>query len=1035
MQKKIPREISPPYALIVIFLLSAAVIVASFWYAYRNQARDFRASVSRQLSIIADFKVAELTRWRSERVADLDSLRGNPSFKAMVRDFFDGPSRAGLRDDLQTWLSLIQQHYGYEAVFLFDARARQRLAAPAGANSDCDVLRRHLDAGKCADETVFVDLHSHGPQGHVHLAEAAPVFDRGLCLGFVVFDIDVRTYLYPLLKSWPTDSSTAETLIVRRDGDDVLFLNALRFRPDAALRLRIPLARTQVPAVRAVLGYQGVVEGVDYRGQKVIAAVRDVPGLPWKMIGKMDTAEVFAGLRERRNILILQVVILLLALVFVLGLTWRQQRVNQLRRRVGRQQRFAGSIAGLLGSIEGAAAPEKRLAYITEVGARAMAVRRCSIWSYSDDYSRIVCLDLYDAALDTHSSGEILPAADFAAYTASHQQGQVIAAEDVFNDPRTRDIPANYYRTAGISSLLDAPVWRQGRLVALFSFEQVGNRRRWEPDEQQFAQTLAAHVSNTLEAQDRARAEAALEQSERRLRQLFDGTRDGIVSVDANGRFLSANRAYCDLVGYSIEELRSMEDFYAITPQRWRDWERHEIWNNRLLKTGESGLYEKEYIRKDGSILPVELQSFTVPDERGGVAYLWGVARDISDRKRAEQDLAIQADTAEAFLTVADEDLYDRVLGVVLKYLKSPLGVFGYIDDDGALVVPTMTRQAWDKCRVANKSVRFPRQDWGDSSWPRALREGKMNFSNQPSSRTPEGHLPVSRYLTMPIMQGREAVGLLQVANKRDDYTPDDIRILRQIADRVAPILVARLARTRFNNQLLKRNEELASFSYAVSHDLRGPLVTLKTFMGYLEKDMASGSVDRVGRDISFMRIATDKMSAMLDELLVLTRVGRVNSPLVSAPLQAVVRDAMSAVAGRMSERGVNVKVTLAPLMLHGDRPRLVAVFQNLIDNAVKFMGDQNSPLIEIGFENVEGTCELFVRDNGMGIDPRHQAGIFNLFEKLDPSAEGTGMGLAMVKRIVEEHGGTIRVESDGPGKGTCFRFTLPGKEKGDVQS
>jgi signal transduction histidine kinase len=145
----------------------------------------------------------------------------------------------------------------------------------------------------------------------------------------------------------------------------------------------------------------------------------------------------------------------------------------------------------------------------------------------------------------------------------------------------------------------------------------------------------------------------------------------------------------------------------------------------------------------------------------------------------------------------------------------------------------------------------------------------------------------------------------------------------------------------------------------------------------------------------------------------------------VDVPLQEIVREARRLVAGQIAERGVRVEVTSEPIVLHGDRPRLVEVFQNLLDNAVKFLGDQPEPRIEIGAVQEGGEVVLFVRDNGKGIDPRHRSKLFGLFEKLDPRTPGSGIGLAMVRRIVEAHGGTIQAQSDGPGKGSTFRFTL----------
>jgi signal transduction histidine kinase len=130
-------------------------------------------------------------------------------------------------------------------------------------------------------------------------------------------------------------------------------------------------------------------------------------------------------------------------------------------------------------------------------------------------------------------------------------------------------------------------------------------------------------------------------------------------------------------------------------------------------------------------------------------------------------------------------------------------------------------------------------------------------------------------------------------------------------------------------------------------------------------------------------------------------------------------------VAGQIAERGVHVEITREPVWLYGERQRLVQLFQNLMDNAVKFMSDQPAPRIEIGAEQEEGDIVLFVRDNGMGIDPRHRAKLFGLFEKLDTNMPGSGIGLTTVQRIVKLHGGKIDAQSDGPGQGTTFRFTL----------
>jgi signal transduction histidine kinase len=238
------------------------------------------------------------------------------------------------------------------------------------------------------------------------------------------------------------------------------------------------------------------------------------------------------------------------------------------------------------------------------------------------------------------------------------------------------------------------------------------------------------------------------------------------------------------------------------------------------------------------------------------------------------------------------------------------------------------------------------------------------------------------------------------------------------------------ITQTRLAGDWLKeKNEELERFTYAVSHDLRSPLVTIMTFLQFLDDDMARNDTEAIARDIALMSTAAGKMKTMLDELLQLSRAGRVASEPVETSLQEIARQALELVAGRIAQRGVRVTVSPEQLMVYGDQARLIEAFQNLIENAVKFMGDQEDPVVEIGGVLKGGQTLVFIRDNGIGIDPQNQGRLFGLFEKLNPSAEGSGLGLALTKRIVEKHGGRIWVESKGLGAGTCFWLALPQKK------
>ena len=168
-------------------------------------------------------------------------------------------------------------------------------------------------------------------------------------------------------------------------------------------------------------------------------------------------------------------------------------------------------------------------------------------------------------------------------------------------------------------------------------------------------------------------------------------------------------------------------------------------------------------------------------------------------------------------------------------------------------------------------------------------------------------------------------------------------------------------------------------------------------------------------------------MQRLLNELLELSRIGRVVNPPRGHPFGSLAREAEALVAGRIAERRVEVTIEDGLPPVWGDRDRLVEVVQNLLDNAVQFMGDEPRPRVEIGTRHSAGERVFFVRDNGVGIDAAFRERVFGLFEKLDQDSEGTGVGLALVKRIVELHGGRVWIEPGADGRGTTVCFTLAG--------
>jgi len=226
--------------------------------------------------------------------------------------------------------------------------------------------------------------------------------------------------------------------------------------------------------------------------------------------------------------------------------------------------------------------------------------------------------------------------------------------------------------------------------------------------------------------------------------------------------------------------------------------------------------------------------------------------------------------------------------------------------------------------------------------------------------------------------------------------------------------------------QLQEKTAELERFIYTVSHDLKSPLITITGFIGFLQEDFAAHDAVRFTGSVNRISLAAERMKQLLDELLELSRIGRKAAPLERVPFEALVREAIEVVSGRIDAAGAQVEVAPGLPEVTVDRPRLLQVLENLIDNAVKFAAGQGvPPRVEVGVRRDPAGPVFFVRDNGLGIRGEYAAKVFDLFEKLDPRSSGTGVGLAITKRIVEVHGGRIWVESEGEGRGSTFCFTL----------
>ena len=598
-QRKMPPAIWP--LVVLFFLITVSAIVIGIVY-YNYQKKALLTESQQELSAISYLKIRQITQWRYERIGDGKFLGDNLLLVSKFIEFLKNPDKLSLRNEVQQCLKSLTETYDYKSVLLIDTSGIARVAFPNSDTLVGDHLRPMLPGIIEQREVVLTDLHKANLARFVHLDLIVPLIDRSRndnpVIGLLALRIDPQQILYPLLQSWPTSSKSAETLLLRKDGDEIVYLNELRHLRNTALILKKPVSSEDLPAAMAIRGITGTIDGIDYRNVPVVAAMNKVPGTQWYMVAKMDREEVLSSLNSQIRMIVIILILVILTSGSFLGLLIRNQRVIYYRER-----------------------------YENEVNRLALIKHFDYILKYANDIILLVDKDLSIVEANDR-------ALEFYQYTRDEFIGMNV--DKIRSTETLSQIPGNVNIVEENESATFETVHRRKDNT---TFLVEISSRVITIEGSKYYQSIARDIT------ERKRVENILKESEERFRNIFEESPFSILMSDKDFSIIRANQSFCNFIGYREEDLKSFT---------FRDFTHSDyIGNDEIslleLVSGKIPVYhtEKRYIRNDGSEIWGSTTVSIVRNKQDEVQFLLVMIEDITSRKKAEAELIAAKEKAE----------------------------------------------------------------------------------------------------------------------------------------------------------------------------------------------------------------------------------------------------------------------------------------------------------------------------------------------------------------------------------------------------
>lgn len=621
-----PQIQKPPasWPLIILFLLIIVSVTFAGITYYNYQKDNLLTEKLQELSAISDLKIRQITQWRFERLADAKFLGDNIMLQQKIGDFLKNPVKTPALRVTRQLLKSLTENFDYKSAVLLDKEGNPRLAYPVKDTITGDKLSQLLPVIKRNRKVFMSDLYQDSAVNYIHLDLVVPLFSNStydtLVKGFLVLRVDPEKILYPLLKLWPAPSKSAESLIIRKDGDEIIYLNELRHIKKSGLILRKPVSEEKLPAAMAIKGIKGTIDGLDYRNIRVVASMKKIPGTQWYMVAKIDRDEVFSVLGSQMKLIVTVLVLFIATLGFFLGFLYWNQRVLFYREK-----------------------------YESEVNRLALFKHFDYILKFANDI-----IFLLDEDLNIVEAND--RAADIYMYTRDEILGMNLKA---IQAPQTLSSISDQMEGVNEDGSATFETLHKRRDETVFPIEI--SSRIVDIEGSKYYQTIGRDIT------ERKAAEESLRESELRFRKIFEESPFPMVITGKDFGIIRANDSFSIMSGYQEEELKSLTISDLMHPEDKAD----DLVNLMRLIAEDYPVYhnEKRYLRKNGSEIIGSSTISMIRNNQDEVQFFIGMVEDITLRKEAEEQLEKSFSLIKATLeSTEDGILVVDLSGKIVQY-------------------------------------------------------------------------------------------------------------------------------------------------------------------------------------------------------------------------------------------------------------------------------------------------------------------------------------------------------------------------------